>query len=116
MIIVLFLGCVSPEYKDDGLVYVADGVFCCLMENKDIRTYHIKGPVSCGQWGVLLAATIYHIEGVQSVYPTPYEITVTKSCLYDWKDIEAEIVKCHKKALEQMAEFEPDTEDESGGV
>ena len=115
-----FVGCASTvEQPDSGLVFIADGIYCELSENnEDVRTYHIRGEISCGQWGQFLVMGIWGIEGVQSVYPQPYEFTISKSCLYEWKDIEAEIVKKCQQVAEQMAIFkaEPEPKADSEGV
>jgi hypothetical protein len=82
---------------------MSDGIYCEISEfNEDVRTYHFKGPINNVPWGGVLALAIYQIEGVKVIYPAPYEIMVTKSCLYGWDDIEKEIIKRHLIITEQM--------------
>ena len=114
IVLAILMSCTATVEKPDAdLIFLSDGIYCELSDNADVRTYHIRGGVSCGTQGQVLALAIYQVEGAQSVYPQPYEITVSKSCLYDWKDIEAEMVKRHGKIAEQM-ELAREAPEESG--
>ncbi len=84
----------APVQAPEGMHWVSDIICCEADEDRPLsRTYHIRSEASVGQPGQAMFYAIYGIEGVQSVYRVPYQYNITISPLYEWEDVEAELVK-----------------------
>lgn len=70
---------------------VADCVM--VIGHDNYRTYHLRYTEEMAKQMKLLLSKIYDLEGVTNIYPSGYQIGVSKGILYSWDEIQPKIAQ-----------------------
>lgn len=85
------VGCQTTQVKTERTLNKLTEKVYVEYHNADTRSYHLDMGINYPLGGNQIL--IYDIVGVQIVHSAPYQFVVTKSPLFKWDKIEAEILK-----------------------
>lgn len=104
------------EIDDSGLTVLSEDpkIAMAIVTNRNVRVYHVVKQLSkidigkfgkhisgydtdqlnkAGKQASELVKEVLSIPGINSIFIKPYELTVIKAQLFQWKDIEKEVVE-----------------------
>ena len=98
------LGCsTTPQIVLTDINHISGVIYCEHSEHDEFtRYYYIKSEACTGMGGTMIAPAIYSIPGVAAVYPSAYKIGVSICPVYEWSDIEPEIISRINQIIEAV--------------
>jgi hypothetical protein len=111
---VFFLqGCATIPAESPGMENVSENIYCQHTNDPLVRVFHVKCEGAHGQPGQLLVYTLVQVPGVQNIDPVPYQFTVRISPLFEWSEIEPQIIEIISKFIGVYSDAVEDAPEES---